>query len=172
MADGDLEPLDLLLYAPLGAALELRSRLPELASSGRRHLDLQVLTARSIGQFAVTQARRQLPSLLAEVRERGAETLSAVGLVSAPAGSARPAPDAPLADVVDLPLSAPEPATDAPAPDELAIPDYDSLSALQVVPRLEGLDPDELSTVDRYESANRARRTILHRISQLRGEVS
>ncbi len=171
MADGDLEPLDLLLYAPLGAAIELRARLPELATSGRRHLGMQVLTARSIGQFAVTQARRQLPSILDDVRDRGRETLSAVGLVPPP-----PAPpphdDAPLAEVVDLPVATPEPAGDVPTSDELAIPDYDSLSALQVVPRLEGLDADELASVDRYESAHRARRTILHRISQLRGEVS
>ena len=171
MADGDLEPLDLLLYAPLGAAIELRARLPELATSGRRHLGMQVLTARSIGQFAVTQARRQLPSILDDVRDRGRETLSAVGLVPPP-----PAPpphdDAPLAEVVDLPVATPEPAGDVPTSDELAIPDYDSLSALQVVPRLEGLDADELASVDRYESAHRARRTILHRISQLRGEGS
>ncbi|MEO1064051.1 MAG: hypothetical protein AAFZ07_21735 [Actinomycetota bacterium] len=172
MADGDLEPLDLLLYAPLGAAIELRSRLPELASSGRRHLGMQVLTARSIGQFAVTQARRQLPSFLDDVRERGVETLSAVGLAPPAGRSDERESGAPLAEVVDLPVSTAEDDVDVPGPDELAIPDYDSLSALQVVPRLEGLDPEELSTVDRYESAHRARRTILHRISQLRGEVS
>ena len=82
MADGDLEPIDLLVYAPLGAAIELRTRLPELADSGRRHLDMQVLTARSIGQFAVTQARRQLPSIIGDVRDRGLEALSAIGLVT------------------------------------------------------------------------------------------
>ena len=87
MAEGDLEPLDLLLYAPLGAAIELRSRLPELATSGRRHLGMQVLTARSIGQFAVTQARRQLPSVLDDLRDRGLETLSNVGLVSGQAST-------------------------------------------------------------------------------------
>lgn len=171
MADGDLEPIDLLLYAPLGAAIELRARIPELATTGRRHLGMQVLTARSIGQFAVIQARRQLPSILDEMRDRGLETLSAVGLASpSPAPTAHD--DAPLAEVVDLPVATPEPAGDVPTPDELAIPDYDSLSALQVVPRLEGLDADELESVDRYEGAHRARRTILHRISQLRGEVS
>ena len=172
MAEGDLEPLDLLLYAPLGAALELRARLPELATSGRRHVGMQVLTARSIGQFAVTQARRQLPSVLDDLRDRGLETLSAVGLTPRQPGA--PSTDeAPLAEVVDLPVATAEPeAGEVPASDELAIPDYDSLSALQVVPRLEGLDDDELDTVDRYEAAHRTRRTILHQISQLRGEVS
>ena len=49
----------------------------------------------------------------------------------------------------------------------LAIPDYDSLSASQVVPRLAGLTTDELEAVRRYETAHRARRTILGRVAQL-----
>ena len=40
-------------------------------------------------------------------------------------------------------------------------PDYDSLSASQVVPRLDGLTADELEAVRRYEAAHRGRRTIL-----------
>ena len=43
----------------------------------------------------------------------------------------------------------------------LAIPDYDSLAASQVVPRLAGLTADELEAVRAYEAAHRARRTIL-----------
>ena len=49
----------------------------------------------------------------------------------------------------------------------LAIPDYDSLAASQVVPRLAGLEPDELEAVRQYEAAHRARRTILSRVAQL-----
>lgn len=51
----------------------------------------------------------------------------------------------------------------------LAIPGYDALSASQVVARLAGLSPRELSAVGRYEAANRGRRTILTRVSQLEG---
>jgi hypothetical protein len=54
-----------------------------------------------------------------------------------------------------------------PGPDGLAIPGYDSLAASQVVPRLAGLSPEELAAVGAYESAHRARRTILTRIRQL-----
>ena len=171
MADGDLEPIDLLVYAPLGAAIELRTRLPELADSGRRHLDMQVLTARSIGQFAVTQARRQLPSIIGDVRDRGREALSAFGLVPSAPSTASTSSES-LAEVVELPVATLPDEGEIPGADELAIQDYDSLSALQVVPRLEGREPEELDSVDRYESAHRARRTILHRIAQLRGEVS
>jgi hypothetical protein len=56
-----------------------------------------------------------------------------------------------------------------PSADHLAIPGYDSLSASQVVPRLAGLDPDELEAVREYEAATRGRRTILSRIAALQG---
>ncbi len=49
----------------------------------------------------------------------------------------------------------------------LAIPDYDSLAASQVVPRLAGLTAAELEAVRQYEAAHRARRTILGRVAQL-----
>jgi hypothetical protein len=51
--------------------------------------------------------------------------------------------------------------------DSLAIPGYDSLAASQVVQRLEGLLPEELDEVRRYEESTRGRRTILGRINQL-----
>ena len=52
---------------------------------------------------------------------------------------------------------------------ELAITDYDSLSASQVVPRLEGLSDAELAAVRDYEAAHRGRKTILSKIAQLQG---
>jgi hypothetical protein len=57
----------------------------------------------------------------------------------------------------------------APLARDLAIPDYDALSASQVVPRLAGLAGDELDAVRRYEAANRGRKTILSKIAQLAG---
>lgn len=50
---------------------------------------------------------------------------------------------------------------------QLAIPDYDSLAASQVVPRLASLDPDELADVGAYERSHRGRQTILNRVRQL-----
>lgn len=166
----NLDPLDLVVYAPLGVALELRSRFPELAAAGRSHLDLQVLTARSIGQLAVTQARRQLPGILDELRERGLDPLGLLPSSGDEATTTEPVPDAPLAEVVELPTDGVTmPPADA---QSLPIPDYDSLSAVQVVPRLDALDPEALANIDRYERANRGRRTILHRVTQLLGDAS
>ena len=59
------------------------------------------------------------------------------------------------------------PANGSGSPASLAIPGYDSLSASQVVQRLEGLSSSELEEVRRYEAAHRQRRTILHRVEQL-----
>jgi hypothetical protein len=49
----------------------------------------------------------------------------------------------------------------------LPIPDYDELSASQVVQRLPGLGADELEAIRAYEARGRGRRTILGKIDQL-----
>ena len=59
------------------------------------------------------------------------------------------------------------PKAHGPAASALAIPDYDSLSASQVVPRLEGLSGEELASVEAYEAEHRGRKTILNKIAQL-----
>lgn len=65
----------------------------------------------------------------------------------------------------------PEPAVaeviDAPDESELPVPDYDSLAASQVVPRLASLSADELDAVGAYERAHRNRQTILNKVAQL-----
>ena len=54
----------------------------------------------------------------------------------------------------------------------LAIPGFDTLSASQVVHRLDGLSRSELVATRAYESATRGRRTILSRVDQLLDERS
>ncbi len=54
----------------------------------------------------------------------------------------------------------------------LAIPGFDTLSASQVVQRLDGLSRSELVAARAYETANRGRRTILSRVDQLLDERS
>jgi len=50
---------------------------------------------------------------------------------------------------------------------DLPIPEYDGLSASQVVSRLTGLTPDELRAVRAYEEGSRGRRTVLLAIDRL-----
>ena len=54
----------------------------------------------------------------------------------------------------------------------LSIPGFDSLSASQVVQRLDGLNRVELVSVRAYEASTRGRRTILSRVDQLLDERS
>ena len=163
--------LDLLVYAPLGLLMEARELVPKLADKGRQRLGGQVTVARMIGELAVRQGQRRAEKVVERLREQqgwGAAPRSSgptgpvngQGASSSASGATEAPPTAPGAG----------PATVAP-PDaaSLAIPGYDTLSASQVVPRLEGLSAAELEAIRAYELATRARKTILTRIDQLRG---
>jgi hypothetical protein len=170
--DGLVEAaVDLFVYAPIGLFFEAPSLLPKLAEQGRVHAN----NARLFGQFAVrhgeAEVRRRVEGVEAQAegllrmfgllpddeppgREPAAERPAAVG--GAGASQAR-------ADAGNGQAPA------GPAVDSLAIPDYDSLSASQVVTRLDGLSPAELEAVRAYESAHRGRKTILNKVAQLQG---
>jgi hypothetical protein len=155
------------VYAPIGALLDAHRLLPQAVDRGRQEVE------GVLGWFG----RR-----VQGARHEATAGLRGLGLVedrgpSVPAGLDAPAP-APLEET-PIPIE-PEPVPssahravrvqpdgDRPAVDELAIPDYDSLSASQVVPRLTGLGEHELEQVRRYEAGGRGRRTILSRIAQL-----
>lgn len=169
--------LDVLLYAPLGFALEARSLLPKLVERGRN----QVSMAKVMGQFAVQQGQVEATKRLGPVQEqlRGqvGSVLADLGLASRPGPPPSPRPE-PRATATSTPAEAaspapspvPEPAGEAADPADLAIPDYDSLAASQVVPRLRALSSDELEAVRSYEAAGRGRKTILNRIAQLQSD--
>lgn len=160
--------LDLFVYAPLGFALEARGLLPKFVERGKN----QVTMAKMVGQFAVQQGQVEASKRLGPVQEQVESVLADLGLVARP--SSPPSADAPataadtpapVVEIVPDPEPEPEPVVlDAAA---LAIPDYDSLAASQVVPRLRALDAAELEDVRAYEAAGRGRKTILNRIAQL-----
>jgi len=172
--------LDLTLYAPIGAVFHGPAMLDELAGRGRA----QVRTARVIGRLAVDGARRDLDRRSADIRRLVGDTVVGVARAAgAPlAGPARDdappagrAPRGPSTTAASTPhrhlhaVDSPEPAVVArPDASRLPIPGYDSLSASQVVPRLDDLTADELDAVGDYERATRGRMTILNRIAQLR----
>lgn len=164
--------LDLFVYAPLGLALEARTLLPGLVERGRN----QVTMAKMVGQFAVQQGQVEATKRVGPLQEQVGAMLADLGLVSRPAAEPEPAsapePEPPVVVVVDEPAVDAEAEPEAPAVDvaDLAIPDYDSLAASQVVPRLRALAPDELEAVRTYEAAGRSRKTILNRVAQLQGE--
>jgi hypothetical protein len=163
--------LDLFVYAPIGFLFEAREVMPKLAERGRS----QVTLARLFGHYAIQRGQAEADRII--TRNRPAPT------APSDANEAAPPATSPSTSATTTPTPTPTPTpttttTTAPrrrraaatgdAPTEtLAIPGYDSLSASQVVPRLDALRPDELDAVRRHEAAHRGRRTILNRIAQL-----
>ena len=189
--------LDLLVYAPVGVALYLRDTVPTFVnlfvSRGRAELGQrrqqaqgQVAQAKAMGEFAVNfggpKVREHVEKGIAMARKSAEAVLGGADEIVVPDAAedtAPPARHAP-ADAVPTPnasaastpageksAAAAAPTAAAPTAATLGIPDYDELSASQVVERLDGLPAGELDAVRAYEEAHRARRTILYKIEQL-----
>ena len=157
------QALDLFFYAPLGFVLNAQEVVPELIEKGHQ----QVVMARMFGKFAIeSEAPKQIAELQKHVQKVAEQFTARAARPTKPASSGPSAPSTPAtqtsAPVVSTPAHGPGAA-------ELAITDYDSLSASQVVPRLEGLADTELAAVRDYEAAHRGRKTILSKIAQLQG---
>lgn len=162
---------DLLVYIPIGLFFEAPTLLPKLAEQGRVH----TRNARLFGQFAVRQGEAEVRRRLAGFEEQTTGLLRALGVLPSDdtdrgggAGQAdAPAPARAAVRPDRSPAARVEPAEPGPDVADLAIPDYDSLSASHVVTRLPGLTLDELEAVRGYEVAHRGRKTILNKIVQL-----
>jgi hypothetical protein len=183
MTDDDRTPLDqvvdhaadLFVYAPIGLFFEGPSLLPKLAEKGRVH----ARNARLFGQFAVRHGEAEVRRRVGDLEEQATGLLRLFGLVDDPEAEAPPAtagaPTSPeraatVVEAVTVPAATGNGhVPPSPAVADLAITDYDSLSASQVVTRLEGLTVDELEAVRAYENAHRGRKTILNKVAQLQG---
>lgn len=172
---------DLLVYVPAGIATAVVEDFPSLAERGRRMVGVRVSSARAVGQFAVRAGQDELRRRTGVLRTKG--TSAPASGATAPA--ARPEGQVDHArGVIPTPASSTTPTTPptptvppavvghVPAVSTLSIPGFDTLSASQVVQRLDGLNRSELVSVRTYESSNRGRRTILSRVDQLLDERS
>ena len=132
--------LDLFVYAPIGLALEAKELIPKLADRGRGQVALARLAGRVAGQQREQHGRTVLDQIL-----------QAVG---AALGDGRTGSDTGRESVDGR-------------TDPLPIPDYDTFTAAQLLPKLEDLSDDDLGTVLAHEEAHRARVTVINRIHQL-----
>ncbi|HEX3669150.1 MAG TPA: hypothetical protein VHY55_08370 [Acidimicrobiia bacterium] len=155
----------------------------------RQQAQNQVAQAKAMGEFAVNfggpKVREHVEKGIALAR-KGAESVLAGGgdeggvpdaADDAPPPAPAPRPDRaaanskaasrPAGESTNTSTTTTTTAAPAPASTTLVIPDYDELSASQVVERLDGLPASELDAVRAYEEAHRARRTILYKIEQL-----
>jgi hypothetical protein len=149
---------DVFVYAPIGAAASMVELLPKLARRGRK----RVAMARVIGQVVVVKGQQKVGKIVDQLLDTGPEEQAATANASV-----APPPTVDHEIEETIPVRRIHPTYDSDEAALLAIPDYDSLAASQVVPRLAGLAPDELEAVRQYEAAHRARRTILSRVAQL-----
>jgi hypothetical protein len=148
---------------------------------GRRNVSDQMSQARAAGEATVENNGAPVLQLVADglsaLRDRVEEALNALGVVgnespaepasTDAAASASAGPAAAPATVATnwaAPSAAP---VGVPAVNELAIPGYDDLSASQIVDLLEPLGRDDIEAIGTYETAHRARNTVLGKIEQL-----
>lgn len=131
--------LDVLVYAPLGLALEAKDLLPKLAERGRG----QVALTRLAGTIAARQGQNEAERLVDDIRSS-------------------------VASFLGLDDSADSVGDDTAADDELPIAGYATMTAVEVIPRLAELDDAALDTIEAFERANRSRTTVLNRIAQRR----
>lgn len=171
--------LEAFVFAPIGAGAKLVTDGPEVVARARQELS----NARFIGEMVVGQGTAQLKERLAHLSSVEPVVASPAERIQADAdvASDEPTDDAPTPDAdVDEPTEdtdtlvdgAVDATVDVTHDDvvdsgELAVPDYDSLPAIDIVGQLDSLTPDELRAVESYERANRRRRTVLGKIAQL-----
>jgi hypothetical protein len=178
--------MELLVYGPIGFALYLRDTAPSFlkvfVARGRAVLDEQRKSvgdqlgqARAVGEFTTNyggpHVGRIVSDGLTRARERADEAINALNtLVGNPTTTSPPAPRGPTPDTASRPPVPTAPATGSGR--HLAIPDYDELSASQVVEHLDGLPRAELDAIREYETEHRARNTVLGKIEQLTRPVA
>ena len=185
--------LELFVFAPAGLALTFVEELPNLVEKGRNRIEGRTATARVVGQFAVqmgfrefARRARQLVDAEQPPRRQSSTRAARSDVVARPKSSDDraayeqrwPQPTAP-ADLQARTHGSEDHQTVEREPEEhtelngfaalgdLAIPAYDTLSASQVVKRLDGLSREELLEVGDHERQNRHRATILTKVEQL-----
>ena len=161
---------DVFVYAPIGLLFEGASLLPELIAKGKSH----VAAARVVGKYTVSKGSGKATRTASRLQDQAAGVLDFLGDSVTPLPSDPPArrPSAATAPARRAPKpkapAAPTPSKSSVEAASLAIPDYDGLSASQVVNRLAGLSQAELRHVQLYEAAHRSRKTILSKVAQLK----
>lgn len=186
--------LDLIVFAPVGMFITVTEELPKLVEKGRERLGSQVGMAKMMGELAAPQLQQEAEKAVKSLLDRlmpaapppraPAPAAGPVGPIEARSdvpGSSGPAPGPSAADQghgANGRARAPRERSGraagtggGPAASALAIPAYDTLSAMQVVQRLSGLSAVELEAVRDYEEGHRGRKTILNRADQLLSEA-
>lgn len=178
--------LDRLVYAPIGLLSDAGNVVPQLAERGR----MQAANAKMMGRFAIQMGSVEAAKRMGGLEDQLRSVLVGFGFLppdvdveqegaterDAGSSEARPTPrQAAGLEATATPSSSRSGTRSEPkararpkrVTAALAIPEYDTLAASQVVSRLAGLRPAELEAVKQHELANRGRKTILGKIAEL-----
>jgi len=156
--------VDVLVFAPLGFGAMLIEDAPKAIEQARQELN----NARFVGRFTVDQGVAQMRNRLEAASD--AVDRFPVPIAAAPTESVRESPDVETKPSADR--LAPPPAEPVSPVADLALPDYDTLPAIDIVAKLETLDTDERAAIEGYETAHRQRRTVLGKLAQLAAQGS
>ncbi len=143
--------VDLLVYAPVGIALEAVDSLPKFIERGKSQVTL--------GRFVARAAARKGTSTIESLGER---VVHEAGQVIVDVFGIDLSRNADEDEPVVVPR--PEPADDS----SLPIPNYDSQAAAQIIKLLAQLSTGEREIIAAHEENGRSRVTILRKIEQLR----
>jgi hypothetical protein len=174
MNEHTAELLEIGVYAPIGLAALCAEKVLPVIRDEAQNLRQQVPAANFIGKMASQQINQQLRTrctaggdqLLNLAKLASAAVTQLIGVESGSPRGSEPTGSATTQFVQSDPNIATPPVK--PVADLNAIEGYENLSAPQVLALLDGLTESELSEVETFENSHRQRRTILHKISQLR----
>ncbi len=157
MADKDTPSnealIDLLVYAPVGIALEALDNLPKYVERGKSQVTLGRFVAKTVAKKGSSMAESAGERLL---NDMGQVIVDIFGIDLTPDDQPPP------------PKKATVKATIVAADEDLPIAEYDSQAAAQIVKMLAQLTPEEREQIATYEAAGRGRVTILRKVEQLR----
>ncbi len=181
------QAVEAILYAPLGIALDVLDRLPTWVARGKS----QATLTRLVGKMAVQKGQSEIEGVVSDIfgvklgapsseesdgsdkpdnsdTSETSET-SAKAKPAAQPKSAKPAKETPAKDTK---AAKPKSKKTAKKPkavlaEDLALESYGTLTASQIVKRLDALSAKQLESVRLFEEANRHRVTILNRIRQI-----
>lgn len=188
--------LDYFVYAPIGVISSLADSIPKAVENGRQVVETRGMAAKFMGKMAVDFAGSAIKSQLDEARENVGERVVSVlpepwsdlarfvlGIEDkAPAGNpsdSTPAStdvtptdvkiEADVVAVVEVPelKDGADPTEGQVEGIEEIIPSYETLSANQIVSKLDRLKGEELRSVLEFETSHRGRKTIIGRVTDL-----
>lgn len=164
------------VFGIAGVVVEVQESLPKLVAKGKSTLEPKLGMARFVGRFALNR-------LESEFQKRSDSTLDQItDLVSTLFGlSDEQYDDAKSADaqspanggalLSERTVITPVPAAKGGDADHLPIDGYRTLSAQQIIARLNSLNLSELDAIARYESKHRNRTSIMRSVDAKRANL-